>query len=99
MAPKTPFCGAAAADWMLMADAHSSGDARLARLRHANARLRIIPQLVAQGADGDAENIGRVGAVAQAMIERVEDEVALYIRDRTADQVARGGHRGGGRER
>ena len=46
-------------------------------------------QLVAQGADRDAEDVGGVGAVAEAMVQRLDDQVALHLGHRAADQAAR----------
>ena len=45
-------------------------------------------EFVAQGADGDAENIGGMGAVAEAIVERVEDQFLLDGIDRAPDQPA-----------
>jgi hypothetical protein len=47
--------------------------------------LAVLAQLVAQRADGDAENVGRVRAVAEAMAERVEYEIAFDVGDSAAD--------------
>src|SRR3984893_3616680 len=49
----------------------------------------IFVELVAQGADRDAEDVGRVGAVAEAVLERLQDEVAFHVGDRAADQRPR----------
>lgn len=48
----------------------------------------VLVELVAQRADRDAENIGRVRAVAVAMLECLQDQIALDFSDCTADQIA-----------
>ena len=58
---------------------------------HGQSGVGIFAQLVAQGADRDAQNVGGMGAVAQAMVQRVQDQIALDIRNRAADQAARHG--------
>src|SRR6202023_3705050 len=67
------------------------------RRRDGDAGRRIFVELVAQGADRDAEDVGGMRAVAEAVLERLEDEVALDVGDRAADERARdrfGGERG-----
>src|SRR6266851_5405757 len=53
-----------------------------------NAFLAIELQLVAQRADRDAENGRGMGAIAEAMLQRLDDEVAKHIGDGAADQRA-----------
>src|SRR5436190_1210608 len=48
----------------------------------------IFVQLVAQRADRDAEDVGGVGAIAEAMLERLQDEIALDVGNRASDQRA-----------
>src|SRR5262245_6052414 len=62
--------------------------------RHRHAVAGIFVELVAQRADRNAENVRGVGAVAQAMLERLEDQVALDVGDGAADQRARHGFGG-----
>src|SRR5260370_18999962 len=57
----------------------------------------IFVQLVAERAERDAEDIGGVGPIAEAMLERFKDEIALYVGYRTSDQGA--GHLFGGEGR
>src|SRR4051812_46205370 len=71
--------------------AHHPG---LARLGHGGAGRRVFAELVAQRADRDAEDLGRVRAVAEAVVERVEDEVLLDLRDGASDECAGDGLRG-----
>src|SRR3977135_1905318 len=67
------------------------------RRRHRHAVPGILVELVAQRADRDAENVGGAGAVAEAVLERLENEIALDVGDGAADQRAR--HRLGGERR
>src|SRR5205814_5386903 len=60
----------------------------LVRRRDGDAFLAVELQLVAQCADRDAENGRGMGAVAEAMLQRLDDEVALDIGDGAADQGA-----------
>src|SRR5882757_6565266 len=53
--------------------------------RHRDAFLAVLLQLVAQRADRDAEDGRGVGAVAEAVLQRVDDEVALDLGDGAAD--------------
>src|SRR5690606_27448622 len=48
---------------------------------HEGALVRVLVELVTQGADRDAEDVRGVGAVAEDVVERFEDEVALDIGD------------------
>jgi hypothetical protein len=54
--------------------------------RHAF--VGILLQLVAQRADRDAEDVGGMRAVAEAVVERVEDQSLLDLGDGAADQRA-----------
>lgn len=54
-----------------------------------NAGVDILLELVAQRAERDPENLRRMGAVAEAMIERVENEIALDVGDGAPDECAR----------
>ena len=54
-----------------------------------NAVARVFVELVAQRADRDAEDVGGVRAVAEAVLQRLQDQIALDVRDRAADQRAR----------
>src|SRR5579871_3414288 len=60
-----------------------------ARRRDRHAAVGIFVQLVAQRADGDAEDVGGVRPVAEAMLQRLKDQVALHIRNRAPDQRPR----------
>src|SRR5690606_17528822 len=53
-----------------------------------NAGLGVLLQLVAQGANGDAQDGGRVGAVAEAVGEGVQDQLLFHRRHRLADERA-----------
>src|SRR5579871_5759739 len=59
--------------------------------RDRDAVIGVFVELVAQGADRNAENIGGVGAVPEAMLEGLQDEVALHVRNGAADERARHG--------
>ena len=66
-----------------------SGRSRLLPgLRHGNAGFHVFVQLVAQGADRDAQDPRRMGPVAEAEGEGVEDQVTLHIGDGPADENA-----------
>src|SRR4026208_1038587 len=73
--------------------------AAFARLRYADAGLRVLPQLVPQRAYGNAENVRGVSPVAKAMVERIENEIALNIGNRAPNERAScdGGGFGGDR--
>src|SRR3984893_11935593 len=60
-----------------------------ARRRYRHAVGGIFVELVAQGADRDAQDVGRVGAVAEAVLECFEDQVALDVGDGAAHERAR----------
>src|SRR3984893_4907739 len=60
-----------------------------ARRRDRHAVGGIFVELVAQGADRDAQDVGRVGAVAEAVLERFEDQVALDVGDGAPHERAR----------
>src|SRR5271155_5400824 len=72
----------------------SARETRFTGLWHLQARIAIFAQLVAQRADRNAEDVGGVRAVAQTMIERIQNEIALDIGDRTSNEAARCGLRG-----
>src|SRR5579883_21578 len=57
--------------------------------RHGEAVLAVLLQLVAQRADGDAEDGRRMRAVAEAMLQGLEYEIALDGGDGAADERAR----------
>src|SRR6185436_7107910 len=57
--------------------------------RHWHAVGGIFVEFVAQGADRNAEDIGGVGAVAQAVFERFQDEIALDVSDSAAHKRPR----------
>src|SRR6185437_3466522 len=69
----------------------SSRGAAFAGRRNAHAGLGVFSELVPQGTDGNAEDIRRVRAVAEAMVERIQDEIAFDVRHRASDQGAGGG--------
>src|SRR3954451_15441619 len=71
--------------------AHHPG---LARLGHGGAGRRVLAELVAQRADRDAEDLRGVRAVAEAVVERNEDEVLLDLRDGASDERTGDGLRG-----
>src|SRR5215470_14070994 len=48
----------------------------------------VFIELVTQGPDRNAEDVGRMRAVAETMLEGLEDEVALHIRNGASDQRA-----------
>src|SRR5579859_947449 len=54
--------------------------------RHGEAFIEILAQLVAQGADRDAENVGGMGPVAEAVLQGVDDQIALDVGHGAADQ-------------
>src|SRR5579863_4920118 len=77
--------------------------AAVPRRRYRQAIGGVFVELVAQRTDGDAEHVGGVGPIAEAVFERLQNEIALDLGDGAADQCARylfGGesgvrHRGG----
>src|SRR6185503_11645196 len=73
--------------------------AAFARLRYADAGLRVLPQLVPQRAYGNAENVRGVSPVAKAMVERIENEIALDIGNRAPNERASGDGGGFGGDR
>ncbi len=77
------------------------GERPLAVARQGNGEsfLGILLQLVSERADGDAEDGCRMGAVAQAMAEGVDDQLALDVGHRAADQADGGGAAAGRRGR
>ena len=61
---------------------------------HDDAIAGILIELVAQGANGNAENSGGMGPVTQTMAEGVENEIAFHLRNglshqRTGDDFRR----------
>src|SRR5262245_48693247 len=59
------------------------------RRRNRHAIVGIFVELVAQRTDRDAEDVGGMRAVAEAVFERLEDQIALDVGDGAADQRAR----------
>jgi hypothetical protein len=57
---------------------------------------RVLAELVAQSSDGDAKHPGCMGAVAEAIVERVENEATLDFGDRPANKGAGRGLRRSG---
>src|SRR5262245_9909762 len=49
---------------------------------------RVFVQLVAQGSDRNAQNICRMGAVAETVLERFQDQVALDFGHGAANEIA-----------
>src|SRR6202795_4763910 len=56
--------------------------------RDRQSAVGVFVQLVAQRADRDAEDIGGMGAIAEAMLQRLQDQIAFYVGDCTSDQSA-----------
>src|SRR3954454_17128025 len=56
--------------------------------RDRRAVSRVFVELVAQRPDRDAEDIGGMGAVAEAVLERLQNQVALDVGDSAAGQMA-----------
>ena len=56
--------------------------------RDRQSAVGIFVQLVAQRADRDAEDVGGMGAVAEAMLQRFQDQIALDVGDGAPDQRA-----------
>ena len=54
--------------------------------RHRQAFLAILAQLVAQRADRDTEDGGGDGAIARRVAKRLQDQIALDLGHRTADE-------------
>ena len=75
----------------MVAPRQSFSSRRLAswRRRNAQALVGILLQLVAQRADRNAENVRGVRPVAQAMRQRLEDEILFDVRNRASNQRAR----------
>src|SRR5215475_11671461 len=57
--------------------------------RDRDATVGIFVELVAQRADRDAEDVGGMGSIAEAMLQRLQDQVALDVGHRAAHQRAR----------
>ena len=69
---------------------------RTALPRHLGALRPVLVQLVPERPDGDAEDLRRAGAVAEAVGERFQDQVPLHLVHPPADQRRnRAGFRGG----
>ena len=68
--------------------AHGSAWAA-ARRRDRHTLVAILAQLVAQRADRDAEDVRCMGAIAERMVQRVEDQITLDVGDRASDQRGR----------
>src|SRR5215212_2660290 len=66
----------------------------LAGLRHGGAGRGVFAELVAQRADRDAEDLRGMRAVAEAVVERIEDEVLLDLGDGASDERTGDGLRG-----
>ncbi len=56
------------------------------RFRDGNAGLAVFAQLVAQGPDGNAQKLGRMGSVAEAVAQRLKDEMPFNIGQGSADE-------------
>src|SRR5258705_9469117 len=67
----------------------ASIDPDVTRWRDLNALIGITVQLVAQRTDRDAEDVRRVRTVATAVLQRLENQLALDIRDRPPDERRR----------
>ena len=61
-------------------------DLRGSGSRHPYARGRIVAQLVAQAAQRDPEHACGAGAIAGAVLQRLENEPALDIEQRASDE-------------
>src|SRR5690606_36846209 len=61
------------------------GHARLGR-RDGRAFVGVFVQLVAQGSDRDAQDGGRMGAVAQAVVQGVEDQGLFHLSHGLTDE-------------
>src|SRR5580658_4992558 len=77
------------ADWNMLTLRGARG--ALLRRRNEHAGVGIFLQLIPQGTDGDAKDRRGVGAVAEAVAERVDDQLLLDRRHRLADEGARDG--------
>src|SRR5690606_2404277 len=64
------------------------------RAGNRDAFLVVLLQLVAERADRAAEDVGGMGPVAQAMLQSVDDQVALHRGNGAADQRAGDAGRG-----
>ena len=54
--------------------------------RDLRAFILILVELVAQRADGDPEDIGRMSPVTKTMLQRVDNHVSFNIGNRASDQ-------------
>ena len=77
--------------------ASGAADTALRRRAPATPASRVFLQLVAQGADRDAEDVGRVGAVAEAVAQGVDDQLLLDLGDGRPTKARRGGLGGASR--
>src|SRR5262245_4208330 len=66
-----------------------AADLAAARRRHRHSVGRIFVELVAQRADRDAEDVGGVRAVAETVLERLQNEITLDVSDGATDQRPR----------
>src|SRR5215217_3316693 len=99
--PAPPWCRVdeARAPARGSADASGAHHPGLARLRHGGACRGVFAELVAQRADRDAEDLRGMRAIAEAVVERIEDEILLDLRDGASDERAGDGLRGPRRTR
>src|SRR5690606_34881362 len=67
--------------------------AHFTRCGNGNALFAIFLELVAQGADRDAENIRRMGAVSEAVVESLQNEILFHFSDCLSDKATRNGIR------
>ena len=61
------------------------------RGRYSKSFVAILAQLVAQGPNGNAKNVGRVGSVPKAMLERINNQITFDIGHRAPNQGRRHG--------
>ena len=59
----------------------------LSRRWHAVTLLMVLPELVAQRPDRDSEYRGRMSAIAQAVIERIDDEISFDVGNAATDEL------------
>src|SRR5437899_8332219 len=59
-----------------------------ARRRDRQSAVGIFVQLVAQRADRNAQDVRSMGAIAEAMLQRLQNEIAFDVGHRTSDQRA-----------
>ena len=63
----------------------------VARGRYSKSFVGILAQFVAQGPNGNAKNVGRVGSVPKAMLERINNQITFDIGDRAPNKGRRHG--------